>query len=249
VISAASASRNKPGPMTDRATRVMVLANQEARRRESDSLETEDLLIALLREGHGVAARVLAAVGLSAPGATTPGEADQAPARPRPSLLVADPARQVVVLAAAEAGEGRIDTEHLLLGLLQVDSDLASRIYTAGGTDYARLRAEILERAKGKPGTLPDLAAVDEALNPVEADLQQAIRHGDTDAFHRLMAERDQLVVARHELLTAWVADLDAYAALHIVREFRALHSEIDRLRALVERSGINPDPTNEDEP
>jgi ATP-dependent Clp protease ATP-binding subunit ClpA len=234
--------------MTDRATRVIALANQEASRRESDSVETEDLLIALSREGHGVAAKVLAATGVSASAALAPSEADQASARPRPSLRLADPARQAVIHAAAEAGEARIDTEHLLLGLLRADSDLASRIYTAGATDFESLRAEIVERAKRKPGALPDLAAIDEALNPVEADLDQAIRHGDTEAFHRLMAERDQLVVTRHEELTSWVADLDAYAALHIVREIRVLREEIDRLRALVERAGINLDTTTDDE-
>jgi ATP-dependent Clp protease ATP-binding subunit ClpA len=244
VASVASASQNKPGRMTDRATRVIALAHREADRRGADSVETDHLLTALCQEGHGVAGRFLAAAGVSVSNAAGGTESAEG-AGTRWVMLLGDRARQVLDLAAAAAGEVRIDTEHLLLGLLAADASLAARIYPAGAPDLQRLRAEIMERAARKPGALPDLAATDDVLNPLEDDLDRATRHGDTAAFRRLVAERDQLVDARHEQLTAWVADLDGYAALEMVREIRALREEIDRLRVLVDQATLDSDSTS----
>jgi ATP-dependent Clp protease ATP-binding subunit ClpA len=242
VASTASASTSKQSRMTDRATRVIALAHREAYGRGVDSVETEDLLVALAREGHGVAARALRAIGVPALNPTEQVDSDRV-------IPLAEPAGQALALAAAEAGEDRIDTEHLLVGLLQADAGIAARIYAAGSTDFPRLLAEIRQQAKTKPGTLPDLTAIDNALHSAEVDLDQATRHGSPEEFIRLTAERDRLVDARHEQITAWIADLDAYAALEIVRKIRALQSEIGQLRTQLGPANADQYFTHEDKP
>src|SRR3954454_6643543 len=135
---------------TDRARRVLVLAQDEARALEHDFLGTEHLLLGLIKEGEGVGYVALTELGLThdrlrakiteviTPGA--PGTASGAPPfTPR--------SKQVLELSMKEAlqlGHNYIGTEHLLLGLIAEGSGFAGQLLVRMGVDLARARGAVM---------------------------------------------------------------------------------------------------------
>lgn len=143
---------------TDRARRVMVAAQEEARALGRDSVGTEHLLLALVRESEGAAARVLESLaagpeavrqrvlGAAGPGARA--SSGQLPFAPR--------AKEVLRLAVRESvqfGHRYIGTEHLLLGLLREGDGTAARVLASLGVslDEARERVtQVLDERRRK---------------------------------------------------------------------------------------------------
>jgi ATP-dependent Clp protease ATP-binding subunit ClpC len=143
---------------TERARRVVVLAQDEARALWHDHIGTEHILLGLLREEEGLAARVLESFGVTvdevrAEVARIVGRGDavatgQIPFTPR--------AKKVLELALREAlhlGHNYIGTEHLLLGLVRENEGVAARILLDFDTDDEKIRNEILRMLSG-PGRL-----------------------------------------------------------------------------------------------
>lgn len=133
---------------TDRARRVVVLAQVEARALHHHQIGTEHLLAALLAEYDGVAARVLRETGLTVEAVRA--EIETALGRglvEHPgSIPFTERTRDVLSRALREAlqlGHNYIGTEHLLLGLLALDEGLAAQILTSHGLDAASLRAAV----------------------------------------------------------------------------------------------------------
>jgi ATP-dependent Clp protease ATP-binding subunit ClpA len=135
---------------TDRARQVVVLAQEEARGLKHNYIGTEHLLLGLLREEQGVAARVLAARHVTLEGVRDriavivgAGEevaAGQIPFTPR--------AKKVLELALREAlsiGHNYIGTEHILLGLVRENDGVAAAILDDFGLDPEQVRAEVIE--------------------------------------------------------------------------------------------------------
>jgi ATP-dependent Clp protease ATP-binding subunit ClpC len=135
---------------TDRSRRVMLLANEEAKRRASGYVRTDDILVALVKEGHGVAAHVIKYLGFDA---TRVGEevekaADYAleernTTSPAESLL----ARKVFDYALKEAkklGHNYVGTEHLLLGVVRTSEGIAAHILINLGLSLENVRKEVL---------------------------------------------------------------------------------------------------------
>ena len=133
---------------TERARQVVVLAQDEARALKHNYIGTEHLLLGLLREEEGLAARVLESLDITveevrAQVARIVGQGDevttgQIPFTPR--------AKKVLELALREAlslGHNYIGTEHILLGLVQEGQGVAARIMLDFGADADRVRAEI----------------------------------------------------------------------------------------------------------
>ena len=112
---------------TDRSRRVVVLAQEEARMLRHDYIGTEHILLALIREGGGVAAQALAALGITEEAARQQVEEIVAPGQPGPQqghIPFTPRAKKILQLSLREAiahGHGYIGTEHLLLGLVRED--------------------------------------------------------------------------------------------------------------------------------
>jgi ATP-dependent Clp protease ATP-binding subunit ClpC len=139
---------------TERARRAVVLAQDEARRLGHNYIGTEHVLLGLLREEEGIAARVLGSLGVTLDGvrgrvaeivgrgeAAAPG---QIPFTPR--------AKKVLELALREAismGHGYIGTEHILLGLARENGGVAARILLDSGVDAERIRGEVVAALSG----------------------------------------------------------------------------------------------------
>jgi ATP-dependent Clp protease ATP-binding subunit ClpC len=141
---------------TERARQVVVLAQEEARALRHNYIGTEHILLGLLREAEGIAARVLRSLGVTlaevrAQVAQIVGQGEdvvggQIPFTPR--------GKRVLELALQEAtalGHGWIGTEHVLLGLTREGEGVAMRILLDSGVDGARLRDEVIRTLSGAP--------------------------------------------------------------------------------------------------
>ena len=144
---------------TERARQVVVLAQDEARALKHNYIGTEHILLGLLREEEGLAARVLESLDITveevrAQVARIVGQGDevttgQIPFTPR--------AKKVLELALREAlslGHNYIGTEHILLGLVRENESVAARILLDFDADGEKLRGEIL-RMRGRPSRQP----------------------------------------------------------------------------------------------
>jgi ATP-dependent Clp protease ATP-binding subunit ClpC len=133
---------------TDRARRVVVEAQQEARALDHNYIGTEHLLLALIREGNGLGAKALESLGVRAE-ALRAGVAEMVdPGQQSPSAHIpfTPRAKQVLRLALGEAlrlGHNYIGTEHLLLALIQERDGVAGQVLAAAGADLERVRAEV----------------------------------------------------------------------------------------------------------
>ncbi len=135
---------------TERARKVILLAKEEAKRFNHDYIGTEHLLLGLVREGEGVAAAVLASLGLSPDKIRF--EVEKL-VQPGPATVVSGDipftpkAKKVIELAMEEArdlGHNYIGTEHLLLGLIREGDGVASQVLLNLGLDLDRVRMEVM---------------------------------------------------------------------------------------------------------
>jgi ATP-dependent Clp protease ATP-binding subunit ClpC len=142
---------------TDRARRVMVLAQEEARTLNHDYIGTEHILLGLIHEGEGVAAKALELLGISLdavrqqveeiidPGQQAPG--GHIPFTPR--------AKKVLELTQREAralGHDYIGTEHILLGLIREGRGVAAQVLVKLGADLNRVRQQVIQLLNGSRG-------------------------------------------------------------------------------------------------
>jgi len=148
---------------TSPATRVVHFAQEEARRLGQSVVGTEHLLLGLVREGEGVAARVLERLGVSLGRvrhevARQAGTTEVRPVPHAPMSLSAK-AKRVLEYALEEAKDLNpklglphyVDTEHLLLGLVREGSGTAAKILRNLGVDLDRVRREVHQQLGGSP--------------------------------------------------------------------------------------------------
>jgi ATP-dependent Clp protease ATP-binding subunit ClpC len=139
---------------TERARQVVVLAQDEARALKHNYIGTEHILLGLLREEEGLAARVLESLDITveevrAQVARIVGQGDevttgQIPFTPR--------AKKVLELSLREAlnlGHRYIGTEHILLGMLREKEGVAAQLLHRRGVDYKLARAKLLDELGG----------------------------------------------------------------------------------------------------
>jgi len=137
---------------TERAQRALLLAQEEARRLNYNFVGTEHLLLGLIREGDGIAAKALLSMGVSLEKVraevekvigrgATPAEGD---------IGLTPRAKKVVLeLSAEEArhlGHNYIGTEHILLGLIREGEGVAARVLLNLGADLDRVRAQVIQQ-------------------------------------------------------------------------------------------------------
>jgi ATP-dependent Clp protease ATP-binding subunit ClpC len=198
---------------TDRARRVVVLAQEEARLLNHNYIGTEHVLLGLLREADGVAAQTLAALDISLEAVRGrveeiigmglgPTGSGHAPFTPR--------AKKVLEMALREAlnlGHNYIGTEHLLLGLVREGEGVAAQVLVAMGAELAVVRRMVITIVAG-----------------TEAGTEAGIEGQVTAREGIAAAPADEVIRSLRE-------------------ENLQLRQEVDRLREALRRLGEEPDP------
>ena len=145
---------------TDRARRVVVLAQEEARMLNHNYIGTEHILLGLIHEGEGVAAKALESLGISL--AAVRQQVEEIIGRGQQPLSGHFPftprANKVLELASREAlhlGHNYIGTEHILLGLIREGEGVAAQVLVKLGADLNRVRQQVIQLLHGYPGEAP----------------------------------------------------------------------------------------------
>jgi ATP-dependent Clp protease ATP-binding subunit ClpC len=155
---------------TDRARRVVVLAQDEARGLNHNWIGTEHLLLAVIREGHGVGAKALESMQISLDAARQQVESligrgqnpvgdGHIPFTPR--------AKKVLELSLREAlqlGHDYIGTEHILLGLIREGDGVAAQVLVSLGCDLNRARQQVIQLLHGYQGRQSVLSTIGDEL-------------------------------------------------------------------------------------
>ena len=139
---------------TERARKVVVLAQEEARHFNHNYIGTEHLLLGLLREDEGVAARALASLNVtldevreqveSIVGYGEEGSGGQAPFTPRSKKVL-----ELALREALQLGHNYIGTEHILLGLVRESEGVAARVLSNLDVDPDKVRREVVRMLGG----------------------------------------------------------------------------------------------------
>ncbi len=142
---------------TDRARRVVVLAQEEARLLSHNYIGTEHILLGLIHEGEGVAAKALESLGISLEAVRSQVEEiiGQGGSSPSGHIPFTPRAKKVLELSLREAlqlGHNYIGTEHILLGLIREGEGVAAQVLVKLGADLSRVRQQVIQLLSGYSG-------------------------------------------------------------------------------------------------
>jgi ATP-dependent Clp protease ATP-binding subunit ClpC len=244
---------------TDRARRVVVLAQEEARLLNHNYIGTEHLLLGLIHEGEGVAATALESLAMSLEAVRGQVEEiiGQGQSAPTGHIPFTPRAKKVLELSLREAkqlGHNYIGTEHILLGLIREGEGVAAQVLVKLGAGLDRVRQQVIHVLSGSAAAGMEAGArtrlvrmtVPEELRQAEEQLAQVRREKeaaiDAEDFERAAGLRDkerQLLGRLAEQERTWTAGVDLEA---VVQENDNLHREVERLRELLRQHGIEPD-------
>ena len=179
------------GRFTERAQKVLVLAQEEARRFHHTFVGTEHILLGLVREGEGIAAKVLLSLGVELDSVRSEiekliGKGDQ---RSVPQGVNYTPrAKKVIELAIEEGqnlGHNYVGTEHLLLGLIREGEGIAAQVLTNLGVDLVRGRKSVLSLLGNGDEHIPEESTKNVSSTPTVdqfgRDLTKLAREGKLD--------------------------------------------------------------------
>ena len=143
---------------TDRARRVVVLAQEEARLLNHNYIGTEHILLGLIHEGEGVAAKALESLGISLEAVRSQVEEiiGQGGSSPSGHIPFTPRAKKVLELSLREAlqlGHNYIGTEHILLGLIREGEGVAAQVLVKLGADLSRVRQQVIQLLSGYSGS------------------------------------------------------------------------------------------------
>ncbi len=142
---------------TDRGRRVLVLAQEEAQLLDHAFIGTEHILLGLIHEGNGLAARALADMEVTLEAARsrvkeTIGLSGTAPTGSPPFTPRAKKVLELSMREALQLGHHYIGTEHMLLGLLREGEGVAVQVLVSMGADLARVRQHVIQLLSGWQG-------------------------------------------------------------------------------------------------
>src|SRR6476660_5640543 len=142
---------------TDRARRVVVLAQEEARMLNHNYIGTEHILLGLIHEGEGVAAKALESLGIALEGVRAQveeiiGQGQQAPSGHIPFTPRAKKVLELSLREALQLGHSYIGTEHVLLGLIREGEGVAAQVLQKLGADLNRVRQQVIQLLSGFQG-------------------------------------------------------------------------------------------------
>jgi ATP-dependent Clp protease ATP-binding subunit ClpA len=181
---------------TDRARRVVVLAQEEARMLNHNYIGTEHILLGLIHEGEGVAARALEELGIDLDAVRLQvkeiiGEGQSAPTGHIPFTPRAKKVLELSLREALNLGHNYIGTEHILLGLVREGEGVAAQVLLKLGADLGPLRQEVLSLLSGYTGG--EVETLD--LSEEEIDVLEGIAKGTSrkQIAEKLGLSRDEL--------------------------------------------------------
>jgi ATP-dependent Clp protease ATP-binding subunit ClpA len=208
---------------TDRARRVVVLAQEEARLLNHNYIGTEHILLGLIREGDGVAAQVLARLG-----------ADMRRTRQRVIQLLPG---QPVASEDLGPGEGSRPGAGFRTGAGSQPG--AGDLGRWPGPALARIDAldRRLAAIERWAGLRPDLAALDRQIAQVRREKEAALERQDVEAAAETSDREAELLGARADREGQGAADVPTLA-----EELGRMNAELGRLRAILREHGIAPD-------
>jgi len=180
---------------TDRARRVVVLAQEEARMLNHNYIGTEHILLGLIHEGEGVAAKALESLGISLDAVREQvqeiiGQGQQAPSGHIPFTPRAKKVLELSLREALQLGHNYIGTEHILLGLIREGEGVAAQVLVKLGADLNRVRQQVIQLLSGyHQGKEPATAGGPQegtpsgslVLDQFGRNLTQAAREGKLD--------------------------------------------------------------------
>jgi ATP-dependent Clp protease ATP-binding subunit ClpC len=179
---------------TDRARRVVVLAQEEARMLNHNYIGTEHILLGLIHEGEGVAAKALESLGISLEAVRQQveeiiGQGQQAPSGHIPFTPRAKKVLELSLREALQLGHNYIGTEHILLGLIREGEGVAAQVLVKLGADLNRVRQQVIQLLSGYQGKEPAAAGGPQEGTPSTSlvldqfgrNLTQAAREGKLD--------------------------------------------------------------------
>ncbi len=177
------------GRYTERAQKVLMLAEKEARRLNHNYIGTEHLLLGLIQEGQGVAAKALRSIGINLDQVRQSVEryVGEMEAGQNPEITLTPRSKKVLNLALDEARQlnhNYIGTEHLLLGLIREGEGVAARVLTELGADLETLRNEVMSHLGGVSGEQPARSQAKTntpTLDEFSRDLTQQARDNKLD--------------------------------------------------------------------
>jgi len=204
---------------TDKARRVIVLAQEEARMLDHDYIGTEHILLGLLHEGEGAAGKALESLGVSLQPARDQvvkmiGRGKKPPSGHIPFTPRAKTVMEMSLREALQLSDNFIGTQHILLGLLREGEGVAVQALVAMGVDLRQVRRQVIQLADQQSGS-GDVPVA----SPVEAAEPTPIQ---------------QVRVPMHAWMTAVQDSLDKI---------------MDRLNAIERHLGVPGSPTEPDEP
>ena len=142
---------------TDRARRVVVLAQEEARALHHNYIGTEHILLGLIQEGEGVAAKALESLGISLDAVRTEvkdiiGSGGNPPSGYIPFTPRAKKVLELALREELQLGHKYIGTEHILLGLIREGEGVAAQVLVKLGADLSRVRQQVISLLSGYEG-------------------------------------------------------------------------------------------------
>jgi Clp amino terminal domain, pathogenicity island component len=250
---------------TDRSRRVVVLAQEEARMLNHNYIGTEHLLLGLIHEGEGVAARALESLGISLEAVRQQveeviGQGEELPSGHIPFTARAKKVLELSLREAMQLGHNYIGTEHILLGLLREGEGVAAQVLVKLGADRNRVRRQVIQLLHGHaPEAMTGLGSIESRLSALEQWVAIAPDTGDLDRqIWQARSERRAAAAADHEgaaslrdrereLLAERASRHQQWAAEHqdlpsLAEKVRQLTEEVEQLRALLREQGREPE-------
>ncbi|MEJ1088726.1 ATP-dependent Clp protease ATP-binding subunit [Microbacterium sp. Mu-80] len=179
---------------TDRARRVVVLAQEEAKMLNHNYIGTEHILLGLIHEGEGVAAKALESLGISLDAVREQvqdiiGQGQQQPSGHIPFTPRAKKVLELSLREALQLGHNYIGTEHILLGLIREGEGVAAQVLVKLGADLNKVRQQVIQLLSGAPGR--ETAAVGAQANDGPASAQGGSQVLDQFGRNLTQAARD----------------------------------------------------------
>ncbi|MGI6877176.1 ATP-dependent Clp protease ATP-binding subunit [Microbacterium sp. gxy059] len=145
---------------TDRARRVVVLAQEEAKMLNHNYIGTEHILLGLIHEGEGVAAKALESLDISLDAVREQvqdiiGQGQQQPTGHIPFTPRAKKVLELSLREALQLGHNYIGTEHILLGLIREGEGVAAQVLVKLGADLNKVRQQVIQLLSGYQGKEP----------------------------------------------------------------------------------------------
>jgi ATP-dependent Clp protease ATP-binding subunit ClpA len=173
---------------TDRARRVVVLAQEEARTLNHAHIGTEHILLGLIHEGEGVAGLTLDSFGIELESVRAfvtreVGQGDEAPSGHIPFTPRAKKVLELSLREALQLRHNYIGTEHILLGVIREGEGLAAQAIVDAGVELGELRHRVLTRlgqgTKDRPAEMffAGGMALGERLTQIQESLERIERH------------------------------------------------------------------------